>query len=465
MKGGPVEWDQIFRLRHFSLGKYVAVEKEQDTDIDTDSCFNLEDKQNDNSLLQFSDSDSSIVMLRLKDNCKNYDVLKFYKANLNEIQETSFLVSYFPIMKKTLSILTDLATKDYKKIYQDKNIKFSKKITSLKKVLQDLTRFCSNQFLISSLNRQNVLEEQYFINILIVILYKKYLDLIRKKKRLWIYGYKYLDQQFKNYILQLFKQMTDFVQVAQRIQSDNDKKQLQSYIGEKFEVIKMIYQLLICIWKDNYQKEEYVQEKLLQTVIVKKRVLSIQEKKVRSLNYNQIQQNQQKTLIQFDVINLINRKYIYSEILQPLITFLEYDKNNYILFYLMNFQREEALKRAKNSNKLISTMKGIVTGAIDVGRAIVNVFEEEFAIKDSKSIEFNFFNDGQDKDKKQHQSYKQDCKLIDLLLQKTQGEESYKLNTPKLKQIFSLRYLVNLGAEENDEFIEGYCRNGTKDAI
>lgn len=56
-------------------------------------------------------------MLRLSDNCKDDDVLKCYKANLNEIQETSFLVSCFPIMRKTLSILTDLATKDYKKIY------------------------------------------------------------------------------------------------------------------------------------------------------------------------------------------------------------------------------------------------------------------------------------------------------------------------------------------------------------
>lgn len=74
------------------------------------------------------------------------------------------------------------------------------------------------------------------------------------------------------------------------------------------------------------------------------------------------------------------------EILQPLINFLEYDKNNLILAYIMNIQREEARRRAQNSNKIISTVKGMVTGAIDIGRTLVNVgpkkkqaLEEEFA--------------------------------------------------------------------------------------
>ncbi|CAD8210359.1 unnamed protein product [Paramecium octaurelia] len=694
MKGGPVEWGQIFRLRHFSLGKYLAVQKEQDRDTDTYSCFYLEDKQSENSLLQFSalpssinenekfvtkdgffklknnkkwiqfidkhpDSDSSIVMLRLSDNCKDDDVLKCYKANLNEIQETSFLVSCFPIMRKTLSILTDLATKDYKKIYQDKNIKFPKKIAQLKKVLQDLTRFCSNQFLISSQNRQKVLKEQYFIDILLEILcnisnegeIKEYLELTRKRK-----GHGFSDTLQRSAAQKLHSAafqvrdglLQDFGQVASRVQQENDKKQLRQYIGEKFEVIKMIYQLLICICKDNNQNEEYVynrvekfqyqakffkettdfiisllknNEYLLQNLTEKIRFsgqnqrrdrhesiksypqsrldisqlqrdpnnivlfykklveesqnskdyieffrtickynnkgLSVNQETIfkkcqenpkfnnalfwtitctdnqmliekdvdkktmfqlnkeeldsfvaqlrlysdlalsrnfqwkgilekkfpkqftfeqifnneldpdvrsalcnlaltvyidheplhlqivpnlcRLVNQQAIKQQQEfhdheifkqlipkvmtqihdykknlideltkgsqaskkikseaqlqldiiklaKTLIQFDVVNLINRKDIYSEILQPLITFLEYDKNNYVLSYLMNLQREETLKRAKNSNKIISTMKGMVTGAIDVGRALVNVvvrkkqdLEEEFA--------------------------------------------------------------------------------------
>ena len=60
MKGGPVEWGQIFRLRHFSLGRYLAVQKEYDRDADTNSCFYLEEKCSDNSLLQFSALPSSI---------------------------------------------------------------------------------------------------------------------------------------------------------------------------------------------------------------------------------------------------------------------------------------------------------------------------------------------------------------------------------------------------------------------
>jgi hypothetical protein len=31
------------------------------------------------------------------------------------------------------------------------------------------------------------------------------------------------------------------------------------------------------------------------------------------------------------------------------------------------------LKRAKNSNKIMSAVKDVVTGALDVGRALVNV--------------------------------------------------------------------------------------------
>lgn len=93
-----------------------------------------------------------------------------------------------------------------------------------------------------------------------------------------------------------------------------------------------------------------------------------------------------KTLIQFNVISLINKQEIYNEIMQPLISFLEYDKNNFIYAYLMNYIREENLRKAKTSNKIISTMKTMVTGAVDIGRNIVNVvtrkkeqLEEEFA--------------------------------------------------------------------------------------
>ena len=44
-------------------------------------------------------------MIKLSDLNKDDDVLKCYKANLSEIQETSFLISCFPIMRKNLMIL------------------------------------------------------------------------------------------------------------------------------------------------------------------------------------------------------------------------------------------------------------------------------------------------------------------------------------------------------------------------
>lgn len=60
---------------------------------------------------------AQIVMLRLSDTCKDDDVLKCYKANLSEIQETSFLVSCFPVMKKTLQQFNKLkSTKEKAKL-------------------------------------------------------------------------------------------------------------------------------------------------------------------------------------------------------------------------------------------------------------------------------------------------------------------------------------------------------------
>lgn len=46
-KGGPVEWGQLFRLRHFSLGKYLAIMKVGEMN----SCFYLEDRPVENSLM------------------------------------------------------------------------------------------------------------------------------------------------------------------------------------------------------------------------------------------------------------------------------------------------------------------------------------------------------------------------------------------------------------------------------
>lgn len=52
----------------------------------------------------------------------------------------------------------------------------------------------------------------------------------------------------------------------------------------------------------------------------------------------------------------------------------------------MNIMREESLRKAKTSNKILKTVKTMVTGAIDIGRNLVNVvtrkkeaLEEEFA--------------------------------------------------------------------------------------
>jgi hypothetical protein len=139
-EGGKLEWGQPLRLRHFSLGKYLAI-KTMGNSHDSDSCFYLSDKCSPNSLLSFfalpsamSDSttakyvtkdaffklkavsingknqwvqfnyqesqktvldnvqqgvileeDITLVMLRLADSAKDDDVLKCYKGNLSEI--------------------------------------------------------------------------------------------------------------------------------------------------------------------------------------------------------------------------------------------------------------------------------------------------------------------------------------------------------------------------------------------
>lgn len=62
----------------------------------------------------------------------------------------------------------------------------------MQKVLLDLTRFCTHQFIISSKNRQKVLKEQYFIDVLLEILsnisdeeeISEYLEGLKKKKNL-----------------------------------------------------------------------------------------------------------------------------------------------------------------------------------------------------------------------------------------------------------------------------------------
>ena len=66
----------------------------------------------------FLDEEDSIVMLRLSETAKDDDVLKLYKANMSEIQETSFLISCFPVMRKTLNVLKLLNEKksDIKKL-------------------------------------------------------------------------------------------------------------------------------------------------------------------------------------------------------------------------------------------------------------------------------------------------------------------------------------------------------------
>jgi hypothetical protein len=72
-------------------------------------------------------------MIKLSDLNKDDDVLKCYKANLSEIQETSFLISCFPIMRKNLMILKSLKEiKDPRQLVTEiERLKFQKKIKQL----------------------------------------------------------------------------------------------------------------------------------------------------------------------------------------------------------------------------------------------------------------------------------------------------------------------------------------------
>ena len=118
--------DAFFKLKAVSInGRHQWVQ------------FNYGDKQKSYSeneqQEQTFDESVPIVMIKLSDLNKDDDVLKCYKANLSEIQETSFLIACFPIMRKNLMILKQLKEiKDSKQLVSEiERLKFQKKIKQL----------------------------------------------------------------------------------------------------------------------------------------------------------------------------------------------------------------------------------------------------------------------------------------------------------------------------------------------
>ena len=51
------------------------------------------------------EEDQSVLVARLTDKAEDDDVLKLYKANYSEVVEANFLVTCFPVLRKSLTFL------------------------------------------------------------------------------------------------------------------------------------------------------------------------------------------------------------------------------------------------------------------------------------------------------------------------------------------------------------------------
>jgi hypothetical protein len=100
-----------------------------------------------------------------------------------------------------------------------------------------------------------------------------------------------------------------------------------------------------------------------------------------------------KTLIQFDLLTVTNQRDQLSVLIPMLILMLEYDRSNIVLPYILHLIREEKVRKSQESqNKLVSTMKAAISGAVagvaDIGKFVASsimrkhgqdALEEEFA--------------------------------------------------------------------------------------
>lgn len=98
-----------------------------------------------------------------------------------------------------------------------------------------------------------------------------------------------------------------------------------------------------------------------------------------------------KTLIQFDILTLINQREKFSVLVPSLMQLLEYDKNNMVIPYILYGIRKEKKAQA-NQTQILAKMKGYIDGAVagiaDLGRNIAGQFKGRKRKKDALEEEF-----------------------------------------------------------------------------
>jgi len=145
-RGGPVQWDHSFRLKHFTSGQYLTVKFDH---IKQRTVLALENTPTCETLFQFRmipttytkqdlkyqkyinkeaftlinhvaskhwlhlDLNGNVLDSYLSKDPRDDDVFKLFRANANEIWETNFLISCAPMLSNYLLFLKDVAKQVY----------------------------------------------------------------------------------------------------------------------------------------------------------------------------------------------------------------------------------------------------------------------------------------------------------------------------------------------------------------
>ncbi|EWS73528.1 inositol-triphosphate type 1 protein (macronuclear) [Tetrahymena thermophila SB210] len=235
------------------------------------------------------------------------DAFKVIRATMTEVLEANFLISCFPILRQSLFKLQKVKGKEVQVLQNSQEYAdLQRNLSLLKSCLEDLDKFCKNQIITTSLDyessnygklnysRQKVLYEQYYIDIVIQLLKellsKSELENL-KKIRITDIKVKIADK-IKNCLVKqnnsinlqlledqlikkhqksspkrvLSKQDSEALYNAVSGAQDRHRKFHINYIKFKLSIVKVAYQLLTSICKQNPQNERYLFDKKIKDI-------------------------------------------------------------------------------------------------------------------------------------------------------------------------------------------------------